>query len=143
MGQPHCRTCPFIDLRPVEGSLTPGVEGLCRVLPENWPRRRLDLDWCGKHPEIIPESLHDRMIRAINEAPPPSRPSTLDRLALSAQRLSHMLEFHGPAEDDIWDIGIVLKSRHTKQWIEEWGHLTALVSKLEAENPATPESDGA
>ena len=74
MGQPHCRTCPFVDTRNPDSQQyrAASQEGLCRAEPHDWRKVKLDYDWCGRHPEILAESIHERMIRAINEAPPPT-----------------------------------------------------------------------
>lgn len=163
MGQPYCRTCPFIDLRPVEGSLTPGIEGLCRALPDTWRKVRLDYDWCGSHPEIDLASPHQRMIRAINEAPPrdgdtpedqitppalppgqhgsdslgggPRHSPTLPKLFRCAKALTGMTDLIGPTEGDVaWDVAVALNDGYSTQYfVEQFGYLVALVDKLEEE----------
>lgn len=139
MGQPHCRTCPFIDTHPKEG-FTAGQEGLCRVLPDNWQKRRLDYDWCGSHPAInpeVPQPIHNALSRIHAQW----GGSSTQAIAGSPATLN--------AGKVVWIVNVYPMTRSEQAAEELRADLGLLVGWArdhlfkEAKDPATPESDGA
>ena len=150
MGQPHCRTCPFVDTRNPDSQQyrAASQEGLCRAEPHDWRKVKLDYDWCGRHPEINPEVLTPERI--------PSLPDgfycaflhvclvwsrTMIRGEIEDQERGWKIEVY--PDKDSYEVTYDLNSALVEMVRLGQYYYHHALEELKAKDPATPESDGA